>query len=99
MSNDETLKVFSVETESPEFVSIVSHRIVAFALYNVDSDKEIVSLSRRMEKLDPDAVIHIVLVDKDIEVVEQFMQEKKIQAYWSGAREMRCLICTKYIIS
>ena len=70
MSNDDTLKVFSVETESPEFVSISSHQYVCFALFKLEHEKEIINLSRRLDQLDAEAVIHIVIVDKDIEVVE-----------------------------
>lgn len=99
MEDNEAIKLFSVETEAPEFISTTSHQIVAFALYNLDHEQEILTLSQRVKDLDSQAVIHIVIVNKEIEEVEQFAEENDVRAYWSGAREMRCQICTKYVIS
>jgi hypothetical protein len=70
MAFDQQLKVFSVETESPIFVSSNSHQIVAFALFGLNQGPEIIALYNRLSDLHDDAVIHIVIVDKDIELVE-----------------------------
>jgi hypothetical protein len=89
MAFEQQIKVFSVETESPVFVPSNSHKIVAFALYALEHEREVLALTKRMGTLHRDATIHLVLVDKDIELVEQFMERTGVQAYWSGAREMR----------
>ena len=43
-------------------------------------------------------MLHIVLVDKDLQKIEDFIRLKRIDAYWSGPRAINSEICRSYDI-